>query len=106
MARHGYDAICTQNLHGLYHIDKFQADNRTLFDDEKMCECTQISYEKCDDVSEYSYEKNVNDDDFDANVNRDMCMKVMLLFIDIKLRIVYKYIHLYHTYCYLHHLCK
>ena len=34
--------------------------------------------------------KNVNDGDFDANVNRDMCIKVMLLFIDIKLRIVDK----------------
>ena len=49
--------------------------------------------------------KNVNDVDFDANINRDMCMKVMLLFIDIKLRIVDKYIYLYHVYCYLHHLC-
>ena len=36
--------------------------------------------------------KNVNDGDFDANINRDMCMKVMLLFIDIKLRIIDKYI--------------
>ena len=49
--------------------------------------------------------KNVNDVDFDANINRDMCMKVILLFIDIKLRVVYKYIYLYHVYCYLHHLC-
>ena len=49
--------------------------------------------------------KNVNDVDFDANINRDMCMKVMLLFIDIKLRIIDKYIYLYHAYCYLHHLC-
>ena len=49
--------------------------------------------------------KNVNDVDFDTNINRDMCMKVMLLFIDIKLRIVDKYIYLYHAYCYLHHLC-
>ena len=47
--------------------------------------------EKCDDVSEYSYE-NVNGGDFDTNINRDICMKVMLLFIDIKLRIVGKYI--------------
>ena len=31
--------------------------------------------EKCDDVSEYSYE-NVNGGDFDTNINRDMCMKV------------------------------
>ena len=49
--------------------------------------------------------KNVNDVDFDTNINRDMCMKVMLLFIDIKLHIVGKYIHLYHVYCYLYHLC-
>ena len=49
--------------------------------------------------------ENVNGGDFDANINRDMCMKVMLLFIDIKLRIVYKHIYLYHAYCYLHHLC-
>ena len=40
--------------------------------------------------------KNVNGVDFDTNINRDMCMKVMLLFIDIKLRTVYKYIYLYH----------
>ena len=31
--------------------------------------------------------KNVNDVDFDTNISRDMCMKVILLFIDIKLRI-------------------
>ena len=49
--------------------------------------------------------KNVNDVDFDTNINHDMCMKVMLLFIDIKLRVVGKYIYLYHIYCYLHHLC-
>ena len=49
--------------------------------------------------------KNVNDGDFDTNMNRDMCMKVMLLFIDIKLRVVDKYIYLYHAYCYLPHLC-
>ena len=51
--------------------------------------------------------KNVNDNDvdFDTNISRDMCMKVMLLFIDIKLRIIDKYIYLYHAYCYLHHLC-
>ena len=36
--------------------------------------------------------KNVNDGDFNANMNRDMCMKVMLLFIDIKLRVVDKYV--------------
>ena len=49
--------------------------------------------------------KNVNGGDFDTNMNHDMCMKVMLLFIDIKLRIIDKYIYLYHMYCYLHHLC-
>ena len=49
--------------------------------------------------------KNVNDVDFDTNINRDVCMKVMFIFIDIKLRIVSKYIYLYHAYCYLHHLC-
>ena len=54
---------------------------------------------KCDAVGEYSHE-NVNDVDFDANINRDMCMKVnvMFIFIDIKLRIVDKYIYLYHAY--------
>ena len=36
--------------------------------------------------------KNVNDADFDTNMNRDICMKVMLLFIDIKLRIIDKYV--------------
>ena len=36
--------------------------------------------------------KNVNDVDFDANMNYNMCMKVMLLFIDIKLRVVDKYV--------------
>ena len=49
--------------------------------------------------------KNVNGVDFDTNINRDMCMKVMLLFIDIKLRIIDKYIYLYHAYFYLYHLC-
>ena len=48
---------------------------------------------------------NVNDVYFDTNMNRNMCMKVMLLFIGIKLRIVDIYIYLYHLYCYLHHLC-
>ena len=43
--------------------------------------------------------KNVNGGDFDTNINRDMCMKVIILFIDIKLRIVGKYIYLYHVYC-------
>ena len=42
--------------------------------------------------------KNVNGGDFDTNINRNMCMKVMLLFIDIKLRIIDKYIYLYHAY--------
>ena len=44
--------------------------------------------------------KNVNDVDFDTNINRDICMKVnvMFIFIDIKLRIVDKYIYLYHVY--------
>ena len=49
--------------------------------------------------------KNVNDVDFDDNINHDMCMKVIILFIDIKLRIIDKYIYLYHVYYYLHHLC-
>ena len=49
--------------------------------------------------------KNVNGGDFDTNMNRDIGMKVMLLFIYIKLRIAYKHIYLYHAYCYLHHLC-
>ena len=49
--------------------------------------------------------KNVNDGDFDTNMNYNMCMKVILLFIGIELRIIDKYIHLYHAYCYLHHLC-
>ena len=40
--------------------------------------------------------KNVNDGDFDTNMNRDMCVKVnvMFLFIDIKLRVVDKYVYL------------
>ena len=49
--------------------------------------------------------KNVNGGDFDTNMSRNMCMKVMFLYIDTKLRVAYKYIYLYHTYCYLHHLC-
>ena len=48
--------------------------------------------------------KNVNDVDFDTNINRDMGMKIMFIFIDIKMHTVYKYIHLYNSYCYLHHL--
>ena len=57
MARHGYDAICAHNLHGLYHIDKFQTDNRTLFDDGKCVNVHKAPMKKCDAVSEYSYEK-------------------------------------------------
>ena len=57
MTQHSYDAICAHNLFAVYHIDKLSADNRTSFYNGKMCECTQISYEKCDDVSECSYEK-------------------------------------------------
>ena len=60
--------------------------------------------EKCVNVHK-SPMKNVNEVDFDTNINHDMCMKVMSLFIDIKLRIVDKYIYLYHMYRYLHHLC-
>ena len=36
--------------------------------------------------------KNVNDVDFDANISRDMCMKVMFIFIGIEMRIVDKYV--------------
>ena len=36
--------------------------------------------------------KNVNDVDFDVNMNYNMCMKVMILFIDIKLHIIDKYV--------------
>ena len=57
VARHGYDTICAHSLFAVYHIDKLSTDNYTLFYDGKMCECTQISYEKCDAVGEYSYEK-------------------------------------------------
>ena len=46
MARHDYSAICAHNLFVVYHIDKLSADNRTSFYNGKMCECTQISYEK------------------------------------------------------------
>ena len=70
-----------------------------------MCERTQIFHVKNVMMLVNIHMKNVNDVDFDTNINHDMCMKVMLLFINIKLRTVYKYIHLYHTYCYLHHLC-
>ena len=57
MARQGYYEICAHNLFAVYHIDKLSADNRTLFDDGKMCECTQIFHVKCDDVGKSSYEK-------------------------------------------------
>lgn len=57
-----------------------------------MCECTQNLLQK-----------NVNDADFDTNMLIDICMKVMFIFIDIKLCVVYKY-YLYHAYCHLHHL--
>ena len=46
MARHGYDEICAHNLFTVYHIDKLLTDSYPLFYDGKMCECTQISYEK------------------------------------------------------------
>lgn len=73
-----------------------------------MCECTRISHKKCDERANIHIEnvKIMNDINFDTNINHDMCMKVnvMLIFIDIKLCIVYKYIYLYHTYCYLPHL--
>ena len=36
--------------------------------------------------------KNVNGGDFDTNINRDMGMKVIFLFINIKLHIVDKYV--------------
>lgn len=52
-----YDIICAHNLCALYYIDKLPTDSRALFYYRKMCGCTQISYEKCDDVSEYSCEK-------------------------------------------------
>ena len=42
IARHGYDEICAHSLFAVYHIDKFSADNRTLFYDRKMYECTPI----------------------------------------------------------------
>ena len=66
---------------------------------EKCVNVHKYHMKKRDDVSEYSHE-NVNDVYFDANINRDMCMKVnvMFIFIDIKLRIVDKYIYLYHVY--------
>ena len=58
--------------------------------------CVNIHMKKCE---------NHDQCDFDANIMIDMCKIVMYIFIDIKLRIADKYIHLYHAYCYLHHLC-
>ena len=49
--------------------------------------------------------ENVNEGDFNTNMSIDMCMKVMFIFIEIKLHIVNKCIYLYNAYCYLHHLC-
>ncbi len=72
---------------------------------EKCVNVYKSPMKKCDAVGEYSYEKNVNGGDFDTNMNYNMCMEVMLLFIGIKLRVAYKHIYLYHAYCYLHHLC-
>ena len=46
VARHSYDAICAHNLFAVYYIDKLPPDSCTLFYNGKMCECTQISYEK------------------------------------------------------------
>ena len=83
MARHGYDAICSHNLFAVYHIDKLSADNRTSFYNVKMCECTQISHEKNVMMLVNIHMKNVNGCDFDTNINRDMCMKVMFIFIGI-----------------------
>ena len=105
MERHGYDAICAHNLFAVYHINKLSADNRTLFYNGKMCECTQIFHVKMWCCWWIFIWKNVNDVDFDTNINRDICMKVMFIFIYIELRTVYRYIYLYHAYCYLHHLC-
>ena len=51
------DTICAHNLFAVYHIDKLSADSCALFYNGKMCECTQISYEKCDNACEYSHEK-------------------------------------------------
>ena len=62
-----------------------------------MCECTQISYEKCDKCVNI-HMKNVNDIDFDVNMLIDMCMKVMFVFVYIKLCIIDKHIYLYHAY--------
>lgn len=91
----------------LYRVSKLSLNSRTLFYRRKMCECPQISHRKCDERANIHI-KNVKimiDVDFDTNINYDMCMKVMLVFIDIGLCIVHKYIYLQYAYCYLHHLC-
>ena len=68
---------------------------------EKCVDVHKSPTKKCDERANI-YMKNVNDVDFDANINRDMCMKVMSLFMNIKLRIAYTYIHTYiHTYIYI-----
>ena len=69
----------------LYRVNKSSLNNRTLFYCRKMCECPQISYRKCDERANIHI-KNVKimiDVDFDANINYDMCMKVMFIFIGI-----------------------
>ena len=76
MARHGYDEICAHNLFAVYHIGKLPANNRTSFYNGKMCECTQIFHVKMWFCGWIFIWKNVNDVDFDANINCDMCMKV------------------------------
>ena len=76
MARHGYDAICAHSFRVLCHIGNLVADNRTLFYDGKMCECTQISYRKNVTIWVNVHIKNVNDVDFDTNINSDIRMKV------------------------------
>ena len=58
---------------------------------EKCVNVYKYHMKKCDEWVNI-HMKNVNDVDFDANINRDMCMKVMFLSIDIKLHIVDKYI--------------
>lgn len=57
MAWHDYNATWDHNLFVVCYTSKLVADIHTLFYYRKMCECTQISYEKCDKIGEYSYEK-------------------------------------------------
>lgn len=73
---------------------------------EKCVNVHKSPTKKCDELMNI-HMKNVNDVYFDTNISINMRMKVnvMFIFIYIELRTVYKYIHLYHTYCYLHHLC-